>query len=334
MRIWRNTPKDALLLGLSVGQFAVTVLLAVRWDDASVPAQAGGTAALALMTAYNIIVVSHLFTHVPWFTSDRLNAAVSVLNSANIGQSVQAYRLTHVRNHHRFNNDAPGADGTTRDTTSTYRRGRNGEHASLPRYALGGALESLIDRVREVSYVVRLWRVGAGETTLRSLASRREHRRRGELRLIQADRAAHVLTPALLAVISWQWVLLSYLPACFVALTMVNVQNYYRHYGADPSERAADSVSHYGRLYNLLTFNDGYHQEHHLSPGMHWSRMPQVRERNRARLEAQPRIISPVPAMLGFLDRRRPLLHRASASGARGASGASGAPGAEFGRMS
>ncbi|MEU0939593.1 fatty acid desaturase [Embleya sp. NPDC005971] len=336
-RIWRNTPKDALLLGLSVAQFATTVWLAVRWDDASIPAQAGGTAALAVMTAYNIIVVSHLFAHVPWFTSDRLNAAVSVLNSANIGQSVQAYRLTHVRNHHRFNNDAPGVDGTTRDTTSTYRGGKDGEHAPLLRYALGGALESLLDRAREVSYVVRLWRVGPGESTLHALASRRESRRRSELRLIRADRAAHVLTPALLAVISWQWLLLSYLPAFFVALTMVNVQNYYRHYGADPGSRAADSVSHYGRLYNLLTFNDGFHQEHHLSPGMHWSKMPQVRERNWARLAAGPRIISPVPAMLGFLDRGRPLLHREAAGRAAGASGASGASGGsvtEFGSAS
>ena len=92
---------------------------------------------------------------------------------------------------------------------------------------------------------------------------------------------------------------------------MVNVQNYYRHYGANPKSRSADAVSHYGQLYNVLTFNDGFHQEHHLNPGAHWSKLPAVRERHRSRLEAQPRIISPVPAMLGFLDRRRPLLHRA-----------------------
>jgi len=38
-----------------------------------------------------------------------------------------------------------------------------------------------------------------------------------------------------------------------------------------------DSVSHYGRFYNLVTFNDGYHQEHHLSPATHWSQMPAIR---------------------------------------------------------
>ncbi|MEU5161632.1 fatty acid desaturase [Streptomyces sp. NPDC020875] len=315
MKIWRNTPKDALLLGFSAAQFAVTLWLAVRWDDASVLGRVAGTSVLAVLTAYNIVVVSHLFTHVPWFVSARLNAAVSVLNSVNIGQSVRAYQFTHVRNHHRYNNDAPGADGTTGDTTSTYRRGRDGGHAPLLPYAVGGALETLADRAKEVAYTARLWRVGPKERALLALASRREPRRSRELRQIRADRAAHVLSLALFAAISWQWTLFSYLPAFFAALTMVNVQNYYRHYGADPGHRAADSVSHYGRLYNLLTFNDGYHQEHHLSPGTHWSRMREVHDRNRARLDARPRIVSPVPAMLGFLDRRRPQLHRAADGG-------------------
>jgi fatty acid desaturase len=330
-----------MLLGLSVAQFAVTLWLASRWNTASVPLMAAGTAALAVLIAYNTIVISHLFTHVPWFVSPRLNAAASILNSVNIGQSVQAYQLTHVRNHHRFNNDAKSEGGTTRDASSTYRRGRNGNHEPLARYAVGGSLNSVASRGREVLYVFRLWRVGPREDTLRSLASRDGRRRDRELRQIQADRAAHVLSLALFAAICWQWALLSYLPAFFTALTMVNVQNYYRHYGANPSARGADSVSHYGRLYNLLTFNDGFHQEHHLSPGSHWSNMPSVRERNLARLDAQPRIVSPVPAMLGFLDRRRPLLHRAEdpgpgpgPSGSGGRGGTLRLPEAGLGRTS
>jgi fatty acid desaturase len=157
--------------------------------------------------------------------------------------------------------------------------------------------------------MTRLWRVGPRETRLIALASNRPGRRTVELRQLQADRIANSLALVGFAVISWQWTLLCYLPAFFVALAMVNVQNYYRHYGANPAARAADSVSYYGRLYNLLAFNDGYHQEHHLSPATHWSKMPEIRERHRARLAAQPRIISPVPAMLGFLHRNRPLLH-------------------------
>ncbi|WP_027645117.1 fatty acid desaturase family protein [Salinispora oceanensis] len=309
MRIWHRSPMDGILLGYGVAQLAVMLWLAARWDRPTALGTSFSIGVIAVMVAYNIIVVSHLFTHSPWFVSRKLNAAVSVLNSINIGQSVQAYQLTHVRNHHRFNNDQIGPDGTTRDLSSTYRHGRDGRHTPLPHYAIGGAVRSLMDRGGELLAVTRLWRVGPHEENLRALLAPRQPRRARELRQMQADRAAHCLSLALFAAISWQWVLFCYLPGFFLALVMVNVQNYYRHYGANPRDREADAVSHYGWLYNLFTFNDGYHQEHHLSPGTHWSKLPEVRRSRRASLENRRRIISPLPAMLGFLHFNRPQLH-------------------------
>ena len=70
-------------------------------------------AILTFMIVDNIVVVSHLFAHVPWFKAPILNGLVSALNSINIGQLVQAHRFKHVRNHHRYNNDPKGNDGTT-----------------------------------------------------------------------------------------------------------------------------------------------------------------------------------------------------------------------------
>jgi fatty acid desaturase len=309
MTLWKHSRKDAILVALSVAQFAITFTLASTWDSTPLAARIAGGFLLTVMMAYNIIVVSHLFTHVPWFASDKLNAVVSVLNSVNIGQSVQAYELTHVRNHHRYNNDRPEAGESTRDRSSTYRNGKNGQHEPLASYALRGAVDSIVGRIADLAAVVRLWRVGAREENLLALASKKPDRHRRELRQIQVDRAAHCLVLVGFLVISWQWTVMCYLPAFFCALTLVNVQNYYRHYGANPDSRMTDSVSHYGRFYNLITFNDGYHQEHHLSPATHWSQMPVINDRHQGRLAAQPRIISPVPAMLGFLDRRRSLLH-------------------------
>jgi fatty acid desaturase len=306
MRIWRNSRWDGLLLGFSVAQFGVTLWFADSWAGASGWGRAGQFVTVSILTAYNIIVVSHVFAHGPWFVPVWANAVVSVLNSVNIGQSVQAYHLTHVRNHHRYNNDRGDGNGAPLDLSSTY---RDGEHLPLLRYALGGACESMAARGRDLVSVTRLCRVGADETRLLSLVSRRESRRGRELGQVRADRAAHCLSLVAFAAISWQWTLLCYLPAYFLALAMVNVQNYYRHYGANPDDRAADAVSHYGKLYNLLTFNDGYHQEHHLRPGTHWSELPRVRETLRDRLGNVPRIVSPVPAMVGFLHCGRPLLH-------------------------
>ena len=59
-----------------------------------------------------------------------------------------------------------------------------------------------------------------------------------------------------------------------------------------------------------MTFNDGYHQEHHLRPLAHWTQMPRVRIDYGDKLDQVERIISPVPAMLGAFHRNRQLLHR------------------------
>jgi hypothetical protein len=39
-------------------------------------------------------------------------------------------------------------------------------------------------------------------------------------------------------------------------------------------EHARGTTSHYGRVYNRLFFNDGYHVEHHANPRRHWRRLP------------------------------------------------------------
>jgi fatty acid desaturase len=262
------------------------------------------------MMTYNIIVVTHLFTHTPWFQSQFLNALASMLNSINIGQSVQAYRFTHVRNHHRYNNDQQGTDGNTNDLSSTYREGFGGEHATLGRYAFLGAASTLVNVGRSLMSVTRLWRVGERERELLELATKDPKKQHQELRQIQLDRIAQFLGVSLFLIISWKWTLLCYLPAFYIVLALVNIQNYYEHYGATPESRYADSVSYYGRVYNLLTFNDGYHQEHHLRPQAHWTMMPIVQREHSEKLEHTQRVISPVPAILGFLHRNRPKLHR------------------------
>ncbi|MBB4923465.1 fatty acid desaturase [Kitasatospora kifunensis] len=255
------------------------------------------------MMTYSVIIVSHLYSHRPWFVSDKLNAVMSLICSANIAQSVQAYRLAHVRNHHRFNNDRKGPDGTTRDITSTFRFSKDDGHAPLGRYLAFSLWGSISEFAITVATLPKACRVGKSEPLLLELASPKQGKT--ELRQIQADRLAVLALIALYAVLSWQWVLWCYLPAAAVAFTLVNVQNYYRHYGAQPKSRYANSISHYGRVYNWLTFNDGYHQEHHLRPSSHWSQLPRVNEEYSESFREDGHVVSPVPAVVGFLDFRR-----------------------------
>lgn len=310
MKIWKHSYLDVIMLALSVVQFVTTLILAILWEGSSTLSRAASFVLLVGMMVYNIIVISHLFTHTPWFRSPLLNRMVSLLNSINIGQSVQVYELTHVRNHHRYNNDQQRADGKTQDLSSTFRDGAGGEHVNVFRYAFFGAIETLVTIGRALLSITRLCRVGAHEQDLLNSVAKSAAKRAWELRQIQLDRIVHFLVLCLFLAISWKWFLFCYLPAFFIALALVNVQNYYEHYGAAPENRYANSVSYYGSLYNLLTFNDGFHQEHHLRPLAHWTQMPRVKVEYRDKLDRVERVVSPVPAILGVLHRNRPLLHR------------------------
>jgi len=77
-----------------------------------------------------------------------------------------------------------------------------------------------------------------------------------------------------------------YLPGYALGLVLCFLQGHFEH--------ARGTTSHYGWLYNRCFFNDGYHAEHHLRPGEHWTRLP--------RQPHAPAQISRWPPILRWLD--------------------------------
>ncbi len=73
---------------------------------------------------------------------------------------------------------------------------------------------------------------------------------------------------ATLSVFETRFFLWVYLPAYFAGLGLCALQGYWEH-------AKGQATSHYGRVYNFLCFNDGYHAEHHAYPGLHWTRLPE-----------------------------------------------------------
>jgi hypothetical protein len=57
-----------------------------------------------------------------------------------------------------------------------------------------------------------------------------------------------------------------YLPGYAIGLGLCFLQGYFEH--------ARGTTSHYGWIYNVCFFNDGYHVEHHRRPGEHWTELP------------------------------------------------------------
>lgn len=77
-----------------------------------------------------------------------------------------------------------------------------------------------------------------------------------------------------------------YVPGYLAGVALCAMQGHYEH--------AYGTTSHYGRLYNILCFNDGYHVEHHANPGVHWTALP--------RRVVPDAHVSRWPALLRWLD--------------------------------
>jgi hypothetical protein len=91
-----------------------------------------------------------------------------------------------------------------------------------------------------------------------------------ELRIAPLDVGSALALWGAMLVFAPKFTLTVYLPGYLSGLGLCYLQGHYEH--------ARGTVSHYGWLYNLLFFNDGYHIEHHAHPGMNWREVRKERE--------------------------------------------------------
>ncbi|HEV2816858.1 MAG TPA: fatty acid desaturase [Allosphingosinicella sp.] len=250
--IWRHSAKDGLLVLFALLEAGIKIATILFFDRIPV----FGFVPIALLLTYlncmNYEVTGHYFIHNPFFRSARLNAAFAILNSIAFGFPQTLYRAEHI-NHHQFGCDLRDpATGETRDQSSIYRFGPGGKRPEpLWRYALLGPLR---EDVRG------MWRA-----TPRRLRRQLAFEALAVLALLAAAAAASPL--ALLFMLAMLW----------TGSAASHYQSWLEHAHARPGSRLTDSVSSYGRLYNLLWFNNGYHQEHHFRPSTHWSALPALR---------------------------------------------------------
>ena len=77
---------------------------------------------------------------------------------------------------------------------------------------------------------------------------------------------------SILAALNARFFLLAYLPGYLAGLALCALQGYWEHAAGRPT-------SHYGRVYNFLCFNDGYHAETPADPAIHWTALPIISKR-------------------------------------------------------
>lgn len=273
---WRHSRLDAILAACCLAQFTAVTLWLWHARDLGWGANALMVLALTYFHYYNTIVASHNAIHCPFFRDRRLNRAFGVFNSMNLLIPQSIYEAHHYV-HHKHNND-PIRGGTTLDPSSTYRYGRDGRHEHVLKYCLLGIFRGTSSAYAELV-------------------------RRGNLVQFRWEMAAIIVIIAAWLAVNPSAVLLGIVPMFYCSWFLTHVENYYDHYRArDADNPLANSVSYYGRIFNFLYCNEGFHQEHHMAPHVHWTERGRLSEKFSARLRDEGSPPARYISLLGFLE--------------------------------
>ncbi|HEV3256480.1 MAG TPA: fatty acid desaturase [Gemmataceae bacterium] len=283
--LFRHHRWDALPALCGVGIVALIFTTFLGFHSLSWWVLAPAFVAIAWSYCWNMQCISHNFIHNPFFTNAWLNRAYSVLETLALGVPHILYHHYHL-NHHFGDSDARGPDGSTRDWSSIYRYGQAGRPEAFWRYCL-----------------VSFFRVEIGPVLRVVIRHGREH-------ILQCLVETVVLGAfwLVMALVDWRYFVFYYLTSYYLGWVLSYAEGYLEHFNAQPGNHFANSVSSYNLLYNLLWFNNGYHQEHHWDPKVHWTRMRELRRQIQPQLQAnQTRILRGphITALLEYWWQRR-----------------------------
>lgn len=279
--LFRYSRYDAIPAACGVAIVALIFWTFLAYDSLSWWVLAPAFFAIAWSYCWNMQCISHNFIHNPYFSSAWLNRAYSVLESLALGVPHVLYHHYHL-NHHWGDSDAKGPDGTTRDWSSIYRYGKNGQPEGFWNYCL-----------------ISFFRVEVGPV-LRTAARHGT----GELVQVAVESAALAAMWAAMAVMNWKYFVIFYLPSYYLGWVLSYAEGYLEHFGGQPGNPYANSVSSYNWFYNLVWFNNGYHQEHHWDPKVHWTKMRQLHAAIRPQLDANHTRTLRGPHLTAFLEDR------------------------------
>jgi fatty acid desaturase len=280
-RIFKTSACDAAPAALTLAHFILVLAFFLAWPHLRWPGKIGLGLFYALSVGWSLNSVAHNFIHNPFFASRRANRAVSLLLSWSLISPQTMYRYIHLQ-HHIGNADRPNADGVTIDPLSIYQHGE------------GGSPEPILCYV-----FLQFFRDDDPFALARKIAVKRP----AEARQAMVEFWSLVAIWGAMALIHWPFATMmigfSYLGQC-----LSNLSGYYEHFGADPDRPIAWGVSSYGRLYNALFLNNGYHAEHHYRPKAHWTLMAALHRQIAVEQARAGVVVIGAPHMLGFLDRR------------------------------
>lgn len=267
----KYSKRDLILAGVALLQGVSLIAWAQAFQKISLLQNVMIFIVELMLYYFNPIVITHNFLHTPFFKNGKINLVFSTLNSMNLGLPQILYKYHHL-NHHRHNN-------SMEDPSSTYLFGKNNQQEHWISYS-----------------AFSLFRDGTQKAWAQTIQKKEGH-------ILMTEILSVVVFWTALLTINWKFFLYAYVPLFYCGWFLAHVENYFEHFKAkSPSDRFGNAVSFYPAWYNTLMFNEGYHQEHHISPQDHWTRRPETQKRFADQMKKAGAYNAKLPPLLGMFE--------------------------------
>jgi len=203
--------------------------------------------------SWQCAIITHNTIHCPVFVKRWMNRLFQVVLTCAYGHPVSAYVPGHNLSHHMYTQQ----DRDVMRTTKVRYRWN----------LLNGLL----------FFPTVGWSIAKND---KAFISRMKTERPRWYRQLILEAVVFVLVSGALLLLDWQkFLLVWWLPHLAAAFGIISI-NYLQHDGCDADHPYNHSRNFVGRGFNWLVFNNGYHGVHHDDPGLHWSKLREVHERD------------------------------------------------------
>lgn len=199
-----------------------------------------------LLMAVSVSVMTHNHKHLPMWKSKFMNVLTDNWLTLFYGFPVFAWEPTHMSNHHTHIN-------TDEDYTRTYRYTEKNNLLTLITYP---TISGYFQQGPVKDYFFSRWNI---------------NKRKFFFNLLQVVcLVAFVVT---FLILDWKKAVLYVIIPQQISLYSVLIFNYIQHVHADEETKYNNSRNMTGWFLNFILINNGYHTAHHISPGVHWSKL-------------------------------------------------------------
>lgn len=231
-----------------------TTVAAAWWFDPSGPLLWATVVFLAVLS-WICAVIAHNVVHSPVLKSKPLNKAFQIWVSVSYGFPISDYVPGHNLSHHRF---TQLAEDVMRTTRVNFRWNLLNLIFFLPAVT-PGILRGNALYLKQIGTKVHAWK----------------------RQLVLESICVWGLKLALTALDWRKAIFFVWIPHLYANWGIVTV-NFLQHDGCDENHPVNHSRNFVGKLFNYVTFNNGFHGAHHMMPGLHWSLLPKYHAENLA----------------------------------------------------